>query len=313
MNDVECLIVSSTVDYSTDLICCELERRGLPYLRINRDLFDQYEIVYDFECQSMNLRIDGKEYTISNRILKSVYFRAPVFFRYSKKLSLNDQLRRSQWSSFIRNLIVFDDAKWVNYPVATYKAENKMLQLQSARKSGLKIPHTYFGNYLPPIIENDKDYIVKALDTPVFYDGEQEMFTYSTVIKGRQLRSSEIQEAPVIIQECLRPKIDIRVTVVEDHIFPAEIRYEGAGIDGDWRRKDKDGLKYSPVQLPVSINEGIRCLMRDLGLLFGGVDLALCNDEYYFIEVNPTGEWGWIVGKTSFQIHKAIADVLEGI
>jgi len=313
VSDVKCLIVSSTIDYSTDLICCELERRGFPYLRINRDLFGQYEIVFDLEHQSMNLRIDGKEYTVRNKTLMSVYFRAPVFFRYSKELSLNDQLRRSQWSSFIRNLIVFGDAKWVNYPVATYKAENKMFQLQSAQRAGLKIPHTFFGNCLPSIIEDDKDYIVKALDTPVFYDGEQEMFTYSTAMKGRQLRSSELQEAPVIIQECLNPKIDLRVTVVGDRIFPAEIRYEGAGIEGDWRRKDKDGLTYSPVQLPVNIEDEIRYLMHDLGLLFGGVDLVLCNDDYYFIEVNPTGEWGWLVGTAGFQIHKAIADILEGI
>lgn len=313
MNDVKYLIVSSTIDYSTDLVCCELERRGCSYLRINRDLFHQYDIVYDLEQQTMCFRIEGREYAVCNEMLKAVYFRAPVFFRYSRELSVDNQLSRGQWSSFIRNLIVFNKAKWVNNPVATYKAENKMLQLQEATQSGLKIPRTYVGNQLPPIIADDKIYIVKALDTPVFFDGKQEMFTYSTVISGKQLRKVELKEAPVIIQDCLRPKVDLRVTVVGDYIFPAEINYNGMGIDGDWRKKNKDGLTYSPVHLPADIETGIHELMDKLGLVFGGVDLALCGDDYYFIEVNPTGEWGWLVGNAGFQIHKAIADALEGI
>ena len=313
MNDVKCLIISSTIDYSTDLICCELERRGYRYLRINRDLFDQYEIVYILDQQTMKLRIEGREYTISNKTLKSVYFRAPVFFRYSKELSLNDQLKRGQWSSFIRNLIVFDQAKWINYPVATYKAEKKMLQLQMAMKAGLKIPHTYVGNQVPSIIKDNKTYIVKALDTPVFYDEAQEMFTYSTAITGRELRDSELQEAPVIIQEYLTPKVDLRVTAVGTHLFPAKIYYNEAGIEGDWRKRDKDGLTYIPFKLPSNIEAGIHKIMDGFGLVFGGIDLALCDDEYYFIEVNPTGEWAWLVRTAGFQIHKAIADIMEVI
>ena len=313
MNDIKCLIVSSTIDYSTDLVCCELERRRCNYLRVNRDLFDQYEIVYALEKQAMVLRIEGMCYRVSNETLQSIYFRAPVFFRYSKELSLNDQLRRSQWSSFIRNLVVFSRAKWINHPVATYRAENKILQLQVAKESGLMVPETYVGNYLPSSIDDNGSYVVKALDTPVFYDRGQEMFTYSTTLTGIQLREAELREAPVIIQKCLRPKIDLRVTVVGKHIFPAEIRYNNTGIDGDWRRKSKDGLSYPPVQIPFDVESGIHRLMDNLGLVFGGIDLVKCEGEYFFIEVNPTGEWGWLVGTAGFQIHEAIANALEGV
>lgn len=313
MNNVTCLIVSSTIDYSTDLICCEMERRGCSYLRINRDLFTQYKINYDLDRQAMVFRIEDNEYMVSNESLQSVYFRAPVFFRYSKELSLDDQLRRGQWSSFIRNLIVFDRARWINHPVATYKAENKMLQLQIAKKIGFNIPRSFIGNCLPPHIQDNNFYIVKALDTPVFYDGAQEMFTYSTAMTGAQLKGSELQEAPVIIQEYLKPKIDLRVTVVENHIFPAEIHYHGFGIDGDWRKKDKEGLTYLPVQLPDEIEYRIHHLMDELGLRFGGIDLAKCGNQYFFIEINPTGEWGWLVRTAGLEIHKAIADALEGI
>ena len=213
----------------------------------------------------------------------------------------------------MRNLIVFDQSRWVNHPVSTYRAENKIYQLMRAEKAGLKIPHSYLGNCVPQEIEAKKRYIVKALDTPVFYDGEQEMFTYSIGLTGTELSDAALSAAPVIIQEMIAPKKDLRVTVVGNKLFPAVIQYNGEDIDGDWRKKSKEGLSYSPVELPTELQDKIRCLMGDLDLIFGGIDLAFCNGEYYFIEVNPTGEWGWLVHTAGFEIQKAIVDALEGL
>ena len=311
--EVNVLIVSSTIDYSTDLVCCELERRGCSYLRINRDLFGKYNIVYDIDGQTMSFQIEGKKYIVNNDSLKSIFFRAPVFFRYSNKLALNEQLYRSQWGAFIRNLIVFDKAKWINHPVATYRAENKMLQLQIAKSVGMRIPKTFIGNHLPSIIKDNDYYIVKALDAPIFYDGEEEMFTYSTVLTGKYLTNSNLKDAPVILQEYLTPKIDYRVTVVNDRIFPTIIQIGDSGIEGDWRKHGKSELSYIPAQLPNELEIKLHLIMDELGLTFGGIDLALCGDEFYFIEVNPTGEWGWLVKTAGHEIHKAIADYLEAI
>ena len=77
MNNVNYLIVSSTFDYSTDLICYGLEK-------------------------------SNKKYLISDD-LKAVYFRAPVFLRTTKNYTLKEQLYRSQWSAFVRNLIIFEN------------------------------------------------------------------------------------------------------------------------------------------------------------------------------------------------------------
>ncbi|PTD76711.1 RimK-like protein, partial [Klebsiella pneumoniae] len=31
-----------------------------------------------------------------------------------------------------------------------------------------------------------------------------------------------------------------------------------------------------------------------LGLNYGAIDFIKTKDEYIFIEINPTGEWGWL-------------------
>lgn len=312
MNDVKCLVVSSTIDYSSDLICYELERRGQSYLRINRDRFSQYEIIYSLEENCLKILINNQLYKITPEHLKSIYFRAPVFLRTGKSYSLEEQLYRSQWSSFIRNLIIFDEAKWLNHPVSIYQAENKLFQLKVAKEYGLDVPETFVCNAIPQGINLDRRYIVKSLDTALFYENGKEMFTYTNILSGHELINSKIKYAPVIIQECLDEKTDIRVTVIDNQLFAVSILKQGLQIEGDWRQTPPDELRYIHIDLPIDIREKILAFMKGLKLLFGGIDLALVNGKYYFIEVNPTGEWGWLVSTTNLPIDKAIVDCLEG-
>ncbi len=312
MNRVEYLIISSKIDYSTDLISCEFEKRGLKYLRLNRDQFSDYNVIYSLRDEILRIVIEKEEYHISPNYLSSIYFRAPVFLRNTnKQYSLSKQVYRSQWSSFIRNLIVFESANWVNHPVATYKAENKLYQLKMASKCGFAVPKTIVGNFLPQDINRNQIYIVKSLDTALFFEDKQEMFTYSTKLSGEELLASELRLAPVIIQEYLQNKIDIRVTIIGDTLFAVDITKNGNPIDGDWRKASKESLMYRPIDLPDSVKVLIKNTMKSLGLKFGGMDLALVSDNYYFIEVNPTGEWGWLTTSAQLPIDKAIADYLS--
>lgn len=314
MNNVNCLLISNTIDYSTDFIALELEKRNINYLRINRDQFSNYNILYDLEKNNMYIDIENEEYCISNEYLRSVYFRAPVFLRSSKKYDLLEQLYRSQWSAFLRNLIIFD-AKviWINHPVYTYQAENKLYQLKVAKEIGFDVPETLLSNFVPKNISDDNVYVVKSLDTALFYQDDLEMFTYTSVITGKELISANLIAAPVIIQNYLSNKIDIRVTIVGDYIFAVDITKKGNQIEGDWRKNTKEDLLYRKIILPKEIVDKIKAIMQKLNLNFGGMDLAKVNNNYYFIEVNPTGEWGWLVSTADIPINKAIVStMLEG-
>ena len=58
MNNVQYLIISTTIDYSTDLICYGLEKENCQYLRINRDRFSSYLIEYDLENDALVISIE---------------------------------------------------------------------------------------------------------------------------------------------------------------------------------------------------------------------------------------------------------------
>lgn len=138
---------------------------------------------------------------------------------------------------------------------------------------------------------------------------KREMFTYSNVVRGEELREYDLKQAPIFVQEFLEPKIDCRITYVKEKIFSVKILKDKVGIYGDWRFH-KEQLDYVTFELPDNVKYSICRLMDNLKLNFGGIDLAFVDDDYYFIEVNPTGEWGWLEVKTGMEISKAIEEAL---
>ena len=93
MNEVRCLVISSSIDYSTDYVCLELEDRGASYFRINRDQLLEYKITLDVDREAMVFEVAGRSYSFSNAVGNSVFFRAPTFLRTcGKPYSLEEQV-----------------------------------------------------------------------------------------------------------------------------------------------------------------------------------------------------------------------------
>jgi len=313
VNKINILIISNKFDFTTDYVCLELQKRNAKFIRINRDEFNKYKINFDIDLLSMNIVINDDEFYFDNKILKAVYYRAPIYLRdiYKPNLSEEEQLFRTQWTAFIRNLSIYEKVIWVNNPLSTFRAENKMFQLLYAKKIGMLYPKTIVTNNNDAEIEKNKNYIVKSLDTAVLRIDNKEAFIYSNKMKGQEIKRANLSLSPVIIQNYIEPKIDVRVTVIGNKIYAVKILKNGKGIQGDWR-KEKNSLSYLPFQLPKGIKNKCIKLIKQLGLSFGAIDLIESNSNFYFIEVNPTGEWAWLVDTAGLNIYEGICDYLEG-
>ena len=84
-------------------------------------------------------------------------------------------------------------------------------------------------------------------------------------------------------------------------------------IQGDWRLA-KSSAKFKRYQLPQDVTSKCLQLTKTLGLAFGAIDLAIQDGIYYFLEINPTGEWAWLVDQSDLPIDEAIAsNLLEAL
>lgn len=312
MNGSQVLILSGVYDFSTDLVCLCLSESDVPFARLNREHLKDYRLAMDPLYPSLSIVGPNIDAEIGPDLV-SVWFRQPVFLRNSPetKLPPAEQLERSQWVAFMRAMSVFDKASWMNYPQATYLAECKPYQLLAARRAGFKVPRTIVGNDSKAIRSNfTNNLVIKSLDTVLLIDGADSLFTYTNVSISEDLRDSSVFQAPLLAQELVSPKTDVRVTVVGDEVFAVRILSQGKGIEGDWRIIPKELLDYEDFLLPHEIETSCKRLAAILGLSFAAIDLADTGKEIFFIEVNPTGEWGWL-SNNSRRIDQSIASWLS--
>lgn len=303
------LIISNPHDYSTDHVIYQLEKSNAKYLRLNRDQFSEYELTLN----PLNSTICGKtnwcEFEINEKTLKSIYYRAPIYLRthIRKNLSIEEKIARDQWTSFLRSLMVFDDVLWINHPQSTFLAENKPYQLKIANEIGFNVPKTVISNKLPSKF-CDK-VAVKTLEPAIFDMDDKQTFIYTNIYDFDDLKEYDFSLAPMIIQEAIVPKVDIRVTIIGDDVYPISIKHDGKGLDVDWRTKKED-LQYELIDLPDDVENKCLELLHKLNLNFGCIDMVKNDGEYYFIEINPTGEWDWLMYNLKLDIDVKIANFL---
>ena len=310
----EVLILASRFDLTCDFVVGGLRKRGIPYLRLNSEDLPKCNLSFKPVHRLLTGQIEDQTFAIEHNALNAVFYRRPVFLRdYGMPTGEpEDQFSRIQWAAFIRNLMVFEHARWMNFPAATYLAEHKAFQLAKAADIGFDVPPTLVTNSLQELDHvkgSDGLVAAKGLDTVLIRTDTTESFGFTTLEQASHLSVPEVQLAPVLLQRAIQNKLDLRVTVVGNSVFTVAITSPKGPIEGDWRVR-KTGLEFAPYSLPDDIAERCIHLVQDLGLMFGAIDFALQEDTYYFLEINPTGEWGWLVDSANQPIDVAIVDTL---
>ena len=308
------LLLASRFDLSCDYVVAQLRRRGASYFRLNSEDFEQFSIISSPDKPSVVLHAEELTVQLSPEHLSSIYFRRAVYPREpsTEKHSLQEQLNRSHRPAFMRSFMVFDSCKWINHPVATYKAEHKAVQLATARKLGFDVPRTVITNDSQGILQvakGDRTVAVKGLDTVLVWQEGLETFGYTSLVDTEFARQAYLSSAPLIAQEALEHKLDLRVTIIGDQVYCAAVTLGGKPVQGDWRLEKADA-EFRPFNLPLEISNKCSQLTKSLGLVFAAIDLAVQEDKDFFLEVNPTGEWGWLVDQSNLSIDTAIADSL---
>jgi len=202
-------------------------------------------------------------------------------------------------------------------PLVEDRAANKTYQLSFAKEIGFRIPHTRITASPEALVDMYSRYpqgiIVKPL-VPFFNSEQKALQMFTSLVSRRELRAYRaVRHAPMIVQERIPKRFDIRVTVVGEEVFAAAIDSQAQSRTAVDFRHDIVHLRHRVHRLPPA--EARRCvgLVKRLGLRFGAIDMILTPAGHYvFLEVNPNGQWLWIEEHTGLPIANAVARCLAG-
>ncbi len=260
---------------------------------------------------SLRAMVNGLPHDLST--VRTVWWRRPCPFNLNSSLTdANDRnFAYNESQAAISGLWSCLDAHWINNPERDEIASRKLYQLKVAASIGLTIPKTLVTNDPLQATEfidsqGDKGTIYKA------FSGTEQSWRETRLLKSEErAHLAAVQYAPVIFQEYIRADIDLRITMIGDDVFPAEIHTGQTEYKVDFRMNILDALVRAHT-LPDAIVQKLRTLMKTLGLVYGAIDMRLKPDgEYVFLEINPSGQWLFIEERTGQPITQALVHRLQ--
>lgn len=240
--------------------------------------------------------------------VKSVWWRRPGEFGLSPELSEQERaFAKDEINHVLRGLWATLDCYWMSYPESIRQASWKNGQLLRAAQLGLDVPRTLITTSPEDARafyeECNGQMIFKVMSDPFLaaskaaqdsVDQPPELYeTQTTLVTESELALLESARlVPCLFQEYVPKQHELRVTVIGDDIFAAEIHSQADERTRiDWRNYDAE-IQYQQATLPVEIAERCLTLVRSYNLNFSALDLVLTPDgRYVFIESNPNGQF----------------------
>lgn len=319
-------IVSRNSDVSTNRVIKWLLAERIPFERINfSDFFSNPETIsLKITSEGRRLQLRGKQYK-EQELKKSV-----IWYRKLERSSSVEHFKRlatqypgisnhisREFDAFTRAVTsFFYDSYWLcNYMSGQL---NKSLVLIHAQQCGLKIPPTIISNHKKALFHfSNKEKITKCIGDGLSVEfPDQKRYLLSTnKISDSEMASLPEYFFPSTLQSYIEKSIELRIFFVGDQFFASAIFSQDSEITKtDFRLNVIDNLpcRMVPYNLPASLEQNLKKLMNRIGLNTGSIDMIVTpNQEYYFLEVNPFGQYGWVADLCNYPIDKAIATFLK--
>ena len=247
--------------------------------------------------------LESSLFSSSLQRIHSVWYRRPLQPEAGICHEADRAFIAGQWRYFQKNIFSAAndllDALWINRPEMAVRAENKLVQLQAARRVGLEFPDT--------VVSNDAQDVKTMLQRwprvifKTFYphnwksasSGNIYNMSVKLLDQDSPLPEDAIAMCPGIYQRYIEKICDVRVTVIGDRYFAVRMQRNTGTAYVDWRghELDKD-MQMEVITLPATIEHKLRALMKQLDIVFGCIDLVIDRDgQIYFIEINQAGQF----------------------
>lgn len=309
------LILTDKFDEHANLIIKKIKQSNIMFFRLNLDVDS---------LKYTTVTFDGDKWTIKtlNGVFNSTDVKCVWARRAFVELTLEEQneqnndfkIWKNEWNKTLLGLYLnLSDAKWLNPLRKSYKAENKYLQMQLAKKIGFQMPHTIVSNhneYLKEFCFKYNSNVILKLMSQEFYKTEEGFKgLYVNKINCEDLNDfKEYSENPIVLQEYIDKLYEVRYTVVGEEHLVCKIDSQKSKIANiDWRRYDIANTPHSIIEPPKEIRNMVNFLMKELQIEYGALDFIVSKDnQWYFLEINSMGQWLWIEELSGLDISGAI-------
>jgi len=304
--------VTHREDISADLVVREALRRGINLFRLNTE---DYPVLVSIAASP--LRPDGIRILCADGEVE-IGKASGIWLRRPRWPVVADEVQGPMRTFAQQEAVAAIGGVWralahacVSPPDTLQAARWKLSQLATASAVGFQVPDTLVTNDAgeAALFASAGPTVAKAVADARVEDGGQTFAGETFGIDGT-LNPESVRVAPILFQRQVRKVADLRVTVVGKRPFGVLIRTP-SDAPVDFRLTNPADATYEVANLEPSFVTRLLAYMDSYGLRFGAFDFAVTTEgEPWFLECNPSGQWGWLEPPTGLPITAALVDLL---
>lgn len=305
------LILSKNFESATDLT---IDWLNVSFIRINENApISSILVTTDkIECKFMQI---GS--VVFNEISCFWYRRGDfILLLNSLRDTFNSEIKKNlntEWENLKEYLHFFLLQKKSFGSFFREKYHNKLRTLFLANIVGLIIPNTLVSgkrSILNDFIQNSES-ITKSIDNMFTTKGQ--MVDTKLVTQNKVSGLTEYS-FPTLLQKKIEKAFELRIFYMRNQFYPMAIFSQtDKQTQLDYRNYNRvKPNRNIPYILPKDIETKLQKLMDRLDLDTGSIDMIVTPEgEYVFLEVNPTGQFGWVSENCNYYLEEKIANYLQ--
>lgn len=322
------LVISTDRDVHVERVIPYIKKLKSGLVWVKPDSLESVQsLLFSSQNNSDCWDLESNHLNYTSNSFTSLWIRKPYLIDNDKKLKRKEKIYKDfKWNevkgvinSFMHDLCQNPDLFSVNDISASTISSAKLFQLKVAKKLGFTIPNTLVSSKKATIKKFIKTHEnqcaiksitnVNRVSTPKVID----YFTHKLTLDYfcEYYKKKELNY-PLMVQEYIEKKYELRITVIGNKIFPIAIySQQNDKSKTDYRIYEMDKIPHIEVKLPKPIEDLCFNLCRKLRLQYGAIDMAVTpKDEYIFFEINPGGQYLWLEDQTGVPLSEAMANLL---
>lgn len=270
--------------------------------------------------ESMNFSNENSSYILKNEYLKNIELEKihSVWFNGGCVNSGTDGYENKCYEVLNDAFVLQKSIKKIGKRIADFET-NRLDMMIEAKQQGLKIPDTLITGKKERLLEFYKKYenrngiISKRILDSYFYEDDEFLYNFNSTFQITPEILSELPNEYTIsfFQERIIADFEIRVIYIDGSFYSAAVHNFDEDIDIRSKFINMNNLRIVPFQLPLNIMTKLENVFRKFNLNYGSADLMYSNDEYFFLEINPTGQVSFINNACNYKIEKKLAEILK--
>jgi glutathione synthase/RimK-type ligase-like ATP-grasp enzyme len=191
---------------------------------------------------------------------------------------------------------------------------DKLSQLKIAQQCGLQIPATIITSQKENLCSFYKQYkkiITKNLTASLVLELNNKYYqTFTSLISEEFIKKQPPCFFPSLFQEAIEKEFELRIIYVGGQFFSCAIINAKYEIDSRMQINNNTA-QIVPYKLPNNIENKLHDFMQKANLQIGSIDMIYSiNQQYVFLEVNPSGQILGYSERCNYHIDKIIAKYL---